>query len=59
MADTEPNLKYNLEILKQENDSNPSPSTKRVLLYGWNPDTLEKVRVKVDSNGLLGVTIDG
>lgn len=40
-----------------ESDDTALPETKRVLLYGWDYIGLQKVRVAVDVNGYLRVTI--
>lgn len=46
------NLTYHPEVDKLEHDS-ADVATKRVLLYGWDADNLEKVRLAVDSTGNL------
>lgn len=50
-------LPYTDQTIKDEHDS-VSPETKRVSLYGWNSDTMEKTRVAVNENGELKVTIN-
>lgn len=43
-------IKYYPSIQLEEHDPD-SPESKRVLVYGWDADGLQKVRIKVDSNG--------
>ncbi len=47
------NLKYYPSVPIDENDTVTAPSTKRVLLYGWDADSLEKVRLSVNSDGTI------
>ena len=46
------------EITIGEHDSTTTP-TKKVLAYGWDSSGLQKVRLKVDANGIPEVTIGG
>ena len=39
------------DILEHE-DKSP-PETKRVLLYGWDPANLQKVRIKTNESGMI------
>lgn len=56
MPSDEPALKYNHDMLRGENDSVPLPQTKRTLMYGWDSENLQKVRLSVDANGVLKST---
>lgn len=38
-----------------EHDDYSTPETKRVSIYGWDADNLQKVRLSTDSNGKLNV----
>ncbi len=49
-------IKYHPEVDKLEHDDSSSPETKRVLLYGWDDDNLQKVRLSVDNNGNLFIS---
>ncbi len=42
-----------IQVLEHEDTT--SPETKRVLLYGWDVDNLQKVRVKVNSSGVVAL----
>jgi len=44
---------YSPEIDILEHEDSTAPETKRVLLYGWDADGLQKVRLKVNANGAL------
>lgn len=44
---------YVTEVPKDEHEDSTLPATKRVLLYGWDSDTLAKVRLAVDPSGTL------
>lgn len=44
-------LTYHPETDVQEHDS--ASQTKRVMLFGWNTDTLQPVKLNVDTNGAL------
>ena len=48
-------IKYFPEVAKEEHEDVTNPPTKRILLYGWDPDNLQKVRVKTDSNGNIKI----
>ena len=47
------NIKYHPEVAKEEHDDTQLPPTKRVSLYGWDADTLSKVRLATDALGSL------
>lgn len=51
MAAREP--KYPAQITQDEHENESAPFTKRVLLYGWDSTGLQKVRLKVDADGIL------
>ncbi len=37
----------------QRDEHDPATNTKKVMMYGWNADTLEKVRLSVNTDGSL------
>ena len=43
---------YVVQAARDEHDHEQVP-TKKVLLYGWNSDTLEKTRVGINADGSL------
>jgi len=45
-------IRYHPEVDIQEHEDDTSPPTKRVLVYGWDSDNLQKVRMKVNSDGV-------
>lgn len=47
------NIKYHPEIEKLEHDDSQFPQTKRVSVYGWDQDGLQKLRLKLNSDGSL------
>ena len=47
---------YSPEVDKQEHEDQTLPPTKRVLLYGWDSDGSQKVRAKMDSDGVLATS---
>jgi hypothetical protein len=48
-------LTYPVATHRFEHDSD-SPETKKVSIYGWNVDSLSKVKVAVDSGGNLSLS---
>ena len=56
MADKYP--KYPNQTQQDEHDNSTSPYTKRSLMYGWDSDNLQKVRLKVNSDGELPVNLE-
>lgn len=50
-------LKTSNEIAQDEHDTNTSPETKRVSIYGWDPVNLQKKRIVVSEDGTLQLEI--
>lgn len=49
----EVNPKYPNQMAQDEHDNSSAPYTKRVILYGWDPVNLQKVRISVNDDGSL------
>lgn len=52
------NLPYVNQAIKDEHDS-AGPSTKKVSLYGWDAENLQKVKLGADSDGKAHVIVKG
>jgi len=50
---TNKTIKYFPEVAKEEHEDSSAPPTKRVLLYGWDSNGTQKVRLKVNADGEL------
>jgi len=46
-------VKYFPEVDTLEHEDVTMPETKRVLVYGWDAENLQKVRLRVNSDGVL------
>ena len=49
-------LKYYTQVAYDEHDNLSEPKTKKVSLYGWDGDNLQKRRVAVDADGRLSIS---
>ena len=56
MPDPNPHAPTQREIQRAEHDDTGNVQTKKVILYGWDTDTLAKLKLNVDKSGRLAIT---